>query len=67
MVQTILDYFNQLFGEYVPVLVTYSDGSEEAFINFGTIANYVFIGIVLYCICKTIGTIAGAIARGVTL
>lgn len=64
---SLLDYFNQIFGEYSPYIVTYSDGTEEAFINFGTIANYVFIGIVIFCLCKTIGSIASAIARGVTL
>lgn len=63
----MIEYFNQLFGEYAPVIVDYSDGSQEAFINFGTIANYVFVGIVLFCVCKTIGTIIGNVSRKVSL
>lgn len=63
----ILDMFNSLFGEYVPVIVEYQDGTEEAFMNFGTIANYVFIGIVLFCVCKTIGTLIGNVSRGISI
>lgn len=63
----MLQYFNSLFGEYAPVIVEYQDGTEEAFINFGTIANYVFIGIVLFCVCKTIGTLIGNVSRSISV
>lgn len=63
----MLDLFNQLFGEYEPVIATFTDGTQEACINWGAIANYVFVGIVLYCVCKTIGTLIGSIGKGVAL
>lgn len=63
----MLQLFNDLFGEYNPVIVQYQDGTEEAFINFGTIANYIFVGIVLYCVCKTIGTLIGNVSRSISL
>lgn len=63
----MLDLFTQLFGEYQPVIVQYTDGSEEAFMNWGAIANYAFVAIVLFCVCKTIGTIIGSISKGVAI
>lgn len=63
----MIDLFNQLFGEYQPIIAQLSDGSEEVCINWGSIANYVFVGIVLFCVCKTIGTLIGSIGKGVAI
>lgn len=59
--QSLLDLFNQLFGAYEPIQCeSVIDQSGQVFTyeyltNWGTIAHYVFIGIVLYCVCCTIG------------
>lgn len=71
--QSLLDMFLQLFGNYEPIQCeTVIDQSGQVFTyeyltNWGTIANYIFAGIVLFCVCKTLGTLIGNIGRSVSV
>lgn len=71
--QTLLDMFLSLFGEYQPIQVeTVIDQTGQVFTydyvtNWGIIANYIFVGIVLWTVCRCIGYLITGIGKSISV
>lgn len=71
MTQTLIDLFNQLFGQYQPIQeIASTDGVNITYqycIDWGIIANYALVIILFFTVCKCISLIFVNMSRGIKL
>lgn len=69
---TIIDLFKSLFGEYAPiqnVICTDADGivTYSYSIDWAIICHYILVIILFGCICKCVSSLILNVGKGVTL